>query len=209
MTRPALAIGAAVLVAGAFTAGLATRAHTAHPDPVRLDRGVPIGVLHTPDGAVAAADNYLAAEDGALLSPDQLRQVIATDWTPRERQVELSQPLPTATLKTTPQQLGDTRLTAVVAANKLESFSSNRAQVGVWHELTTWSSTRPPAQHWMLDTVTLVWQDGRWLTTSRVTAPDADTPVPAWTNGGPSDRTSQAWDEQLAGMTAPYYGALP
>ena len=61
-----------------------------------------------------------------------------------------------------------------------------------------------------LDTVTLVWDDGRWLVASRTSAPDSKTPVPAWTSGTPRDSTSEAFDTRLAGMSAPYYrGVTP
>jgi len=210
MIRPAPALAAlAAMLAGSFVTGYVTVSGTAHPNPIRLEDGVPVGVLDSPGGAVSAAENYLAAEDGALLSPDQLRAVVKADWAPRAQPVELAQPFPVASLRSTPQQLGDGRLTGAVAATKLLSFDGRSAQVAVWHELTTWSSSVLPTQHWLLDSVTLAWQDGRWLVTSRSSAPDGSTPVPAWTSGGPADRTSEAFDSRLAGMTAPYYGALP
>jgi hypothetical protein len=198
-----------LLIAVAGLAGRSTAPRTEHPDPIRLDHGIPVGVRDTPGGALAAADNYLASEDSALFSADQLRTVVDTDWLPQERSVELTQALPSAALQSTPAGLGDARLTAAVAADKLEAFTRVSAQVGVWHEITVWSSApviSPPAQHWMLDTVTLVWDGSRWLVASRSTAPDSRTPVPAWTSGGPGDRTIEAFDTRLVGMSAPYYG---
>lgn len=210
MRRPAIGLAAlAAILGGAFVAGYSSELSTANPNPIRLEHGVPVGVLDTPAGAVSAADNYLAAEDDALLTPGVLRQLVDTDWTSAGRGVELAHPLPNAALRTTPQELGDTHLAAAVAASRLESFSGQNARVGVWHEVTTWSSSVPPTQHWLLDRVTLVWENGRWLIASRASAPDATTPVPAWTNGGPADRTSEAFDSVLAGMRVPYYGALP
>lgn len=207
MGRAALVTaGALAVIAGAFWGGYATPRTTAHPNPIVLEHGVPVGVGHSSSGALAAADNYLAAEDSSLLSPGALRAVVDTDWTVRERQVELAQAVPAASLRTTPAELGDTKLTASVAAHKLESYAPSSARVGVWHELTVWSSTLAPTQYWSLDTVTLLWRDGRWLVSSRVTSPTTATPVPPWSGGSPDDRTSAAFDQRLAGMSAPYYG---
>jgi len=84
------------------------------------------------------------------------------------------------------------------------------SQVVVWHEITLWSPSVPPTQRWSLDTLTLVWDSGRWLVASRTAAPDPETPVPAWTSGTADDSTRQAFNTRLAGMSAPYYtGVAP
>jgi hypothetical protein len=49
------------------------------PGPTRTENGVPVGYAHTPDGAVAAATNFLAVQDGPLITrPDQYRSAIDT-----------------------------------------------------------------------------------------------------------------------------------
>jgi hypothetical protein len=205
-------LGSLLVIAAAFLLGYRSAPRTAHPNPIRLEHGIPVGALDTPAGALAAADNYLASEDNALLSADQLRAVVRTDWTLRERPVELAQALPSAALGSTPAGLGNARVTAAVAAHRLESYTPQTAQVKMWHEVTVWSSApvvSQPAQHWTLDALTLVWEAGRWLVASRSPAPDSQTPVPAWTSGGPSDPTIQAFNSRLAGMSAPYYGDTP
>jgi hypothetical protein len=195
-----------VAAAGAFTVGHQAVPTATRPRAILLVHGVPVGVLDTPAGAVAAADNYVASEDDALLSSDQTRAVVDTEWAPQERAVELAQPFPAAALAGNPATLRGLKLTALVAADKLESYSPQSAEVGVWSEITLWSPTVEPAQHWSLDTVILAWESGRWLTTSRSAAPDSGTPVPGWTSGTMRDRTSAAFDARLAGMAAPYYG---
>jgi hypothetical protein len=200
----------AVLVLGAAVAGgLATAPVTTDPDPIMVRQGVPVGVERTPNGAIAAADNYVAAEDRALTSAAGMRAVVETDWVPSARRVELAQPYPAAAIAGKPLSFPGLRLAADVAADRLESYSSNTAQIGVWDEITVWSSTVAPTQHWELDTINLVWGAGQWQVASRLTAPDAQTPVPSWTSGGPADRTSAAFDSQLAGMATPYYGVAP
>lgn len=204
---PVTGVVALVLTAVAFAAGYRTVPATADRSPMRLENGVPVGVLDTPAGALAAADNYVSAEDDALLSGASIRRVVDTLWVPRERAIELAQPFPAAALAGRTDKFSGLKLMAAVAAHKLESYSANTVQVGVWHEITVWSSTLAPAQRWSLDTLTLVWDAGRWLVASRSSPPDSQTPVPAWTSGGPTDRTGEAFDSRLVGMSGPYYGA--
>ena len=204
---PVIGVMALLLTAVAFAAGCRSVPETAHRDPIRLENGVPVGVLDTPAGALAAADNYVSAEDDALLSGAAIRRVVDTLWVPRERAIELAQPFPAAAVAGRSAKFSGLKLMAAVAGHKLESYSANTAQAAVWHEITVWSSTLAPAQRWSLDTLTLVWDAGRWLVASRLSSPDSKTPVPAWTSGGPTDRTGQAFNSRLVDMSGPYYGA--
>lgn len=207
MTRTAtavLAMSAVLALVAIGVVGYTSSPATRDPNPLRLVDGVPVGVLDSPDGAVSAADNYLAAEDGALLDPSQLRLVLRTDWTAAARSRELSLTVPSAALRTTSGSLGGVRLTAAVAGDKLESYTPRSAQVEVWREVTIWSQSLAPAQHWSLDTVQLVWSGDRWQIAARSVAPVAQTPVPAWLNGGSGSYTRARFDAALAGMSAPY-----
>lgn len=213
MRALALLGGAVALFVAAGTLGVTQATSPTHPNALRLERGVPVVVADTPQDAVAAADNYLAAEDQALLKPAKLRLVVDTDWAPQERQVELSQGLPWMALppRTTPSGAargcgGACRITGAVAANKLESFARGSAQVAVWHEIVLWGPAFEPSQYWMLDTLALVWDGRAWVVSSRVPATGSQTPVPEWTNGTAVDQTGLAWDQRLAGMTPPLYG---
>ena len=209
-TRFVLELGAVVVTAGALAFGYETVPATTRPNAIRLEHDVPVGVLDTRAGAVAAADNYVATEDDSLLSPSQIRAVVDTEWAPQERAVELAQPFLAAALAGEPATLDGLKLTAAVAADKLQAYSPQSAQVSVWSEITIWSSTVAPTQRWTLDTVTLAWDSGRWLVTSRSTAPDSSTPVPVWTSGDMRDRASATFDTRLADMSAPYYsGGTP
>lgn len=202
----ALTVLVLLLGAGGFVAGYGGRARAARRPPViRFDQGVPVGVRDSPTGAIAAAENYLAAEDQALTSAAALRGVVAADWAPTDQQPELSLPFPAATLAGRPATFAGLRLTAAVAAAKLESYSPGSAEIRVWHEITAWSATVAPTQRWMLDTVKLVWSSGRWAIAARSSTPDAATPVPAWTNGQAQDRTASAYDSRLSGMSGPFY----
>jgi hypothetical protein len=196
----------ALLLAGGFAAGHQPSSRSvSRPPIIRLEHGVPVAVRNSPAGAIAAADNYLAAEDQALTAAGALRQVVGADWAPADRATELSRPFPAATLAGRPQTFAGLKLTAAVAATKLVSYAGGDAEVGVWHEVTVWSSAVEPTQRWMLDTVGLRWSSGQWVIASRSSAPDAHTPVPAWTNGTTADRTTGAFESRLAGMSVPYY----
>jgi hypothetical protein len=197
-----------VVTAGALALGYRTAPRSSRPNPIRLVDGVPVGVIDTPVGAIAAAENYLASEDDALLSSNEIRRVVDTVWAPAERGVELAQPFPAAALAGRAATFPGLRLAAAVAGAKLESYAPQSAQVLVWHEITVWSASVAPTQRWSLDTVTLVWDGDRWLVASRAVAPDSETPVPAWTSGTRQDGTSEAFDTRLAGMSAPYYGGV-
>lgn len=200
-----VAVASCLMIGAAFASGYVTAPTDADPNPIRLEDGVPVGVLDTPSGARAAADNYLASEDNALLSPTAVQRVVDTVWEPRGRAVELAQPFPAAARADKPATFAGLRLTAAVAAQRLESFTPRAARIVVWHEVTIWAPTVSPSQRWSLDTLWLVWQSGRWLVASRSSAPDSQTPVPSWTSGRPQDRTAAAFDTRLAGMSAPYY----
>jgi hypothetical protein len=200
-----VALAAVLAMAGGLAVGSETKPRATLPDPIRLETGVPVGILDTESGAVAAADNYVASEDDALLSPAGIRRVVDTVWAPTDRAVELARPFPAAALAGKPATFAGLKLIAAVAADKLEAYTPRTAQVDVWEEIMAWSPTVEPTQRWTLDTVTLEWDSGRWLVASRAAAPDSATPVPAWTSGGGLDRTSRAFDARLVGMSAPYY----
>jgi hypothetical protein len=211
MRRTSVLVAVLLVVAvGAIAIGYKTAPKVARANPIRLEDGVPVGVVDTPVGALAAAENYLASEDDALLSRAEIRRVVVAAWAPAEREVELAQPFPAAALAGKPATFPGLELAAAVAGAQLDSYTPEGAQAVVWHEITLWSPTVVPTQRWSLDTVTLVWDDGRWLVASRTSAPDSKTPVPAWTSGTPRDSTSEAFDTRLAGMSAPYYrGVTP
>jgi hypothetical protein len=77
MPRRTVAGVAAVLAAGAafglaFAVGRATAPSPAPADAIRLVHDLPVGVLDTPAGALAAADNYVAVGITASLDGREL-----------------------------------------------------------------------------------------------------------------------------------------
>jgi hypothetical protein len=62
-----------------------------------------------------------------------------------------------------------------------------------------------PRQSWNLVDTTLAWQAGQWVVvSSSVESTPAPVPSVVVVNGA-NDRT-RAFDQRLAGMTAPFYG---
>jgi hypothetical protein len=175
---------------------------------IELERGVPVGVKHTPGGALAAADNYLA--DSAQMleqDPSAFAELVAKVYAPSARAQTLAQ--------AQQLRLGDPagvsnynaggRGLAVVAARRLDRYGPSSATVTSWLAGFVWGPHVSPRQSWNLVDTTLVWRSGRWLVVSSQT--DATpAPVPAIVYvAGHSD--SLAAFSVLVGMTAPFYGS--
>jgi hypothetical protein len=175
---------------------------------IELESGVPVGVKHTPAGAVAAADNYLADSAQTLeQDPSAFGALVATVYAPAQRrqtltaaqQLRLSDPAGMSNYNAGGRGL------AVVAARRLDRYTPSSATVTSWLAGFVWGPHVSPRQSWNLVDTTLVWRSGRWLVTSSQT--DATpAPVPAIVYvAGHSD--SLAAFSALAGMTAPFYGS--
>lgn len=184
----------------AFAAGRATLEAAAALDPVVLDAGVPVGVSHSPAGAIAAGADYVAAEHRtSATDPRVFRRLLAQDWTAGAGAGDLE--AAERSLAQSPAPAG-LRLLAGVAAGKLDSYRGDTARVELWSQATFWSPTLAPTQTWQLDALTLHWSDGRWRVSLHAAL---RAPVPAWaTVDGDSD-TAGAFDAALPGMTAPDY----
>jgi hypothetical protein len=175
---------------------------------IALERGIPVGVKHTPGGALAAADNYLADSAQALeQDPSAFAQLVAEVYAPSARaqtlavaqQLRLSDPAGMGNYNAGGRGL------AVVAARRLDGYTRSSATVTSWLAGFVWGPHVPPRQSWNLVDTTLVWSSGRWLVTSSQTDP---TPAPApaivYVDG---HNDSLAAFSALAGMTAPFYGS--
>ena len=186
-------------VGGAFVGGRSTRPTGALPDPVRLERGIPLGTVESPGGAVAAADNYASTGVTASVEPAHLRPFLdaVVDPTARgrfmaENPAPGSGPPPGA------------RVTGAVVAQRLDSYASGNARVGMWVVASYWGAGAVPTQYWSLVELSLRWSGDSWrIVSGQDSIPG---PVPALIAGRADDRTTAVWDQALAGMRAPYYG---
>jgi hypothetical protein len=198
-----LIILSAAVFAGAFAAGSDTDSGSgAPPDAVVLDGGVPVGVLATGRGAVAAGAEYAAVvQRTSALDPPLFDRVVRGIYTGRAGQRVLA--LARDARLSDPPLSGIHLLTAVAGA-RLDELSGRSASIAVWLEAAYWSRTIPPTQIWALEQLELRWHDGRWRVAAQT---ERAAPVPARATVRDRNDTSSAFDEGLTGMTAVDYGA--
>jgi hypothetical protein len=198
-----VAVGLLVMavLGGAFAAGRSTVTAGRRPDPLRLEHGIPIGVVDTPGGALVAADNYVAAGISASLDTAELGQFASAATSPaaREQIIEDNRRLAeTASLPSGASVLGS------VVAHRLDSFSRDSAVVSTWALASCWGAGVAPTQYSALVQLSLRWSADRWqISAVRESVPG---PVPALIGGTWKARSTPGWDRGLAGMAAPYYG---
>jgi hypothetical protein len=200
--RARWAAGALALVATFATAfALARAGGSGHvrSGPLRLVGGVPLGVEDSAAGALAAADNYVAAGVTDSLDRRSLGAFADAVVAPAERQ-----PLLDASERLA-QQGGPppgTNVISTVVAQRLRGYTSGTARVTTWDLGSYWGAGLEPIQYWALVDLSLRWMGGRWWVVSLEERLPG--PVPALVASGAS--TSASWGEALAGMRAPYYG---
>jgi hypothetical protein len=175
---------------------------------IELESGVPVGVKHTPGGALAAADNYLADSAQTLeQDPRAFGELVAEVYAPSARaqtlaaaqQLRLSDPAGMDNYSAGGRGL------AVVAARRLDGYTRSSATVTSWLAGFVWGPHVPPRQSWNLVDTTLAWSSGRWLVVSSQTDPTpAPAPATVYVEG---HNDALAAFSVLAGMTAPFYGS--
>jgi hypothetical protein len=142
------------------------------PGPWRVENGVPVGYAHTPDGAVAAATNFLTVQDGSLLlHPSEYRAAIDTLAAPETKAALRSQAENTLAsfqggsgLITSAQQGKAVVYRTTPLAYRLDSYDGrSAAQVSIWAEtFIAVDGVLPPAEVWATDAYTVVWTSGDW-----------------------------------------------
>lgn len=193
--------------------GVAVGRTTKHQAPstaaVRVVDGIPLGVQDTPAGALAAADNYVAiASQTVEQNPGVFARLVAQAYAPSARAATLAQAA--AVRAADPTDVANYarggRAVAVIGARRLDTYSSGRATVTTWLGGVVWGPGLPaPRQSWNLVDTTLAWQAGQWVVVSSA-AESTPAPVPSLVIvNGPNNQTA-AFDQRLAGMTAPFYG---
>jgi hypothetical protein len=197
----ALALSLVGVLGGAFAAGRSTVAPPGAPNPVRLEHGTPLGVVQSPAGALAAADNYVAVGITASLDPGQLRAFASQVIDPGTRASFVSAGQSLAQAGGPPP---GARVIGAVVAHRLDRYGSGTASVSEWAVGSYWDGGAVPTQYWSLVDLSLRWSGGRWqLSLLREMAPG---PVPDLVGGDRKGRSSGAWDQALTGMTVPFYG---
>jgi hypothetical protein len=201
-----LALAVAPVLLGAVGGGRSP-GPAAPRSPVELLGGVPVGVEHSPTGALAAADNYLAiASQSIEQDPGSFAALLAQAYTPEARAAALAQArkLRAEDIQNTANYEEGGHGIAVIAARRLDKYLGTEATVTSWLGGFVWGPRLTPRQSWNLVDTTLRWQSGRWLVAASSTDP-VSAPVPSIVYvDGPNDQ-SQAF-ARLAGMSAPFYG---
>jgi hypothetical protein len=197
-------------VAAGVLVGRATKpAHHGAPAAVVVVGGVAVGVLDTPAGALAAADNYLAsASQSVEQNPAGFAALVEAVYASGSRASALAQAGRVRGTDVTNMRnyAQGGRAVAVIAARRLDRFTPGRATVTSWLGGFVWGSGISPRQSWNLVDTTLVWRRGRWLVRSMNTE-RTPAPVPSVVFVNGANNQSAVFDARLAGMTAPYYGA--
>jgi hypothetical protein len=201
-------LGIVVLAAGGFMAGRATGGHRTTPAIRDID-GVPVSMRHTPAGALAAADSYVAAEQQTVeRDPTRFAALVRKAYAPGLRDAalraarddRLRDPSGLALWARGGQSL------VVIGAHRLDYYRGSLAQVTTWAGQVFWGPGAAPTQTWALGRTTLVWIRDRW----RVSAMDTLTspaPAPADTpQADPRNDTTAVFDGLLRGFTAVRYG---
>jgi hypothetical protein len=168
-----------------------------------------VGVLDTPTGALAAADNIVAiASQTVEADPATFTRLVALDYAPSvqaQTQQQATQLRTSDTSNMNNYSAGGKDI-ALIGARRLSSWTATQATVITWLGGIVWGPSTSPAQTWNLVKTTLEWSGGRWLVTSS-SAEASPAPVPSIVYVNAGNNQTPAFNAQLAGMTAPFYGA--
>jgi len=172
-----------LLALGAFLTGRSVAPPPQPADSITTIGGIPVAVDHSPAGALAAVDNYVAVAYATVeRNPRRDEQLIDSVYAPAIRSSALGG---AATVRN--QNAGSMALWAhggqnlsLIGARRLDYYRGDQAQVTTWNVDIFWGPGRPPKQAWVLTQTSLQWARGRWLVTTTATLPTPG-PVPALT----------------------------
>jgi hypothetical protein len=203
-----LATVTALLAAAAFMIG--RTAHAATPNPFELRRDVPVGIDHSPGGAVAAADEYLGTEQATVeRDPARFAALVSEDYASGLKVAAIAgaqQHRQRDPRGMTIWARGGESFT-VIGAQRLDRYRAESAQITAWAGQVFWGPGQPPCQAWSLGRVTLAWHDDRWEVTGMTTLPSAAPAPAALPQATLADQSAAAFSAQLAGFTAVSYGS--
>lgn len=171
--------------------------------------GVPVGVDHSPAGALAAADSYVAvAYDSVERDPARDARLIGTVYAPSIRASAISGAAAVRRQNPAGMSLwahGGHNL-SLIGARRLDYYRGNFAQATTWNADVFWGPGRSPKQAWVLTQTSLRWGGGRWQVTATATLPTPG-PVPTLTpQATAANDSAGAFAGELDGFSAPGYG---
>jgi len=178
--------------------------------PIRSIEGVPVGVQRDRAGALAAADNYVAVgSETVLQDPDRyatlVRQTYAATY--QRTAIREAQAARKRMSELVSQYAAGRRGVALVAARRLDEYTSDKAKVTTWTAGVSWGPGRPAGQRWYFTETALILDGDRWRV-EEIDESKRSAPTPGVVRY--SDKASleqEAFDRGLEGMTAPAYGA--
>jgi hypothetical protein len=199
-----------LLALGAFLGGRSLAPARQPADPITTIGGIPVAVDRSPAGALAAADNYVAVSYATVeRSPRRDEQLIDTVYDPAIRSSAIGGAATVRSENAAAMGLwahGGQNL-SLIGARRLDYYDGDEAQVTTWNVDVFWGPGRPPKQAWVLTQTSLRWARGRWLVTTTATLPTPG-PVPSDTpQATAANDSGPAFDRDLAGLSAPMYGA--
>jgi hypothetical protein len=176
--------------------------------PTRVERGVPIGYVHTPRGAAQAAGNYLAVLGGQLtLDPAALDAALAQVAEPSalaRLQASAASSLRVEEtlwgIRTAHQRGQPILLTQTPIAYRVDSYAGDLATVSVWFVTNVGVENRQRLVAFFgIGSATLVWLAGDWRLRSVDAGTQAADAVPA---GLQTPTETGGVPTKLAGFTA-------
>jgi len=200
-----------VLMATGFIAGRAGGARSGPAAPIAEVDGIPIGVVASRAGALAAADSYLIVDQQAIeQDPGRFQALVREAFAAAIQHDVLEQAAAVRAQDSRGMALWASggRSATMIGAHRVDFYRDGAAQVTSWVGTIFWGPGQPPKQAWDLARTQLRWTDGRWLVTSMVTRLPTPGPVPASTpQADPRDDTAGDFDNALAGFGALGTGA--
>lgn len=181
----------------------------AGPAAIRTVGGVPIGVLHTRAGALAASDNYVATSSETVIQdPGRFERLVRSVYSRsyqstvlrKAGQVRAKSPRAIARYE------AGARAVALIGARRLGSYDGARAVVTTWRAGVIWGPSGRAEARWFLSTTRMRWHNERWLIELAKDVP-RPAPAPVLVYNDPTSLKSSTFERELRGMTAPTYGA--
>jgi len=211
-TRCALAATVVLVLIGAgFIVGRAGAGRSADAAPIADVDGVPIGVLDSRAGALAAADSYLEVDQQTIeQDPSRFRALVREAFATAIQPEVLQEAAAVRARDPRGMALWASggRSVTMIGAHRVDFYGDGVAQVTSWVGTIFWGPGQPPKQAWDLARTQLRWAGGRWLVTGMVTRLPTPGPVPASTpQADPGDDTAGEFDNALAGFSALGTGA--
>jgi hypothetical protein len=206
----ALVLVIAAAAAGLIAGGTADSSAVAGA-PIKEIEGVPVGVLHSRGGAVAAADDYVLVDQQTIeQDPTRLASLVRQNFA-HPIQAEVLAQAQTARAQD-PRGMAlwasAGRSASLIGAHRLDAYDGRTAEVTSWVGTIYWGPGQPPKQAWDLARTWLRWAGGRWLVTSIRTRLPIPGPVPASTpQADAADDNAGVFDNALAGFGALGTGA--